>query len=48
MRDRKPRIMEMLAAKGFVNVQELADFFDVTTETIRRDLAAMEKAGLLN
>ena len=47
MRDRKPRIMEMLAAKGFVNVQELADFFDVTTETIRRDLAAMEKAGLL-
>lgn len=48
LKDRKPRIMQMLDAKGFVNVQELADHFGVTTETIRRDLASLEKAGLLN
>ena len=48
MKDRKPRIMQMLDAKGFVNVQELADYFGVTTETIRRDLASLEKHGLLN
>lgn len=48
VKDRKPQIMQMLDAKGFVNVQELADLFSVTTETIRRDLASLEKAGLLN
>ena len=42
---RRNSIKDMLIDLGFVNVQELADKFGVTTETIRRDLEQLEQEG---
>jgi DeoR family transcriptional regulator, fructose operon transcriptional repressor len=42
------RLMHRLALKnGSVDVSELAQRFDVTTETIRRDLSELQERGLL-
>jgi DeoR family fructose operon transcriptional repressor len=45
--ERQDQIELLLAAQGRVSVVELADRFDVTTETIRRDLDHLETAGAL-
>lgn len=45
--ERHDSIGELLRTEGRVVVAELAERFDVTTETIRRDLDALESAGLL-
>jgi DeoR family fructose operon transcriptional repressor len=45
--ERHDSITELLRTEGRVVVAELADRFDVTTETIRRDLDSLEEAGLL-
>ncbi|MCI1017470.1 DeoR/GlpR transcriptional regulator [Microbacterium sp. C5A9] len=45
--ERQQGIERILADDGRVSVVELAQRFDVTTETIRRDLAALEEAGSL-
>lgn len=45
--ERQSRIEERLAASGRVSVVELAREFDVTTETVRRDLALLEEGGAL-
>ncbi|MCU1528390.1 MAG: D-beta-D-heptose 1-phosphate adenosyltransferase [Frondihabitans sp.] len=45
--ERHDLITELLRADGRVVVAELAARFDVTTETIRRDLDLLEQAGLL-
>ena len=44
---RQDSILELLARRGRLNVEELAGELDVTAMTIRRDLAALEKAGVL-
>lgn len=44
---RRESIRQMLHSTGFVNVQELVSRFGVSSETIRRDLEAMEKEGLV-
>ena len=44
---RQHRIREWLAERGKVTVDELAQRLDVTTMTIRRDLTALEGAGVL-
>lgn len=44
---RRESIMELLRSTGFVNVQELVTRFGVSSETVRRDLESMEKAGLV-
>lgn len=44
---RQESILELLARRGRLNVEELADELRVTAMTIRRDLAAMEKSGVL-
>ena len=46
-RDRHGRILAALAREGRVSVAELARDHDVTVETIRRDLAALDRAGAL-
>ncbi|HHX46757.1 MAG TPA: DeoR/GlpR transcriptional regulator, partial [Brevibacterium sp.] len=43
--ERQRRIAELVSEAGRVNVTDLAADFDITTETVRRDLAALEKAG---
>jgi DeoR family fructose operon transcriptional repressor len=45
--ERQGRIADGIATAGRVSVVELAATLGVTTETIRRDLDALERAGLL-
>lgn len=45
--ERQRRIAELVSEAGRVNVTDLAADFEITTETVRRDLAALEKAGAL-
>jgi len=45
--ERQQLIERLLADDGRVAVVDLATRFDVTTETVRRDLAALEDAGAL-
>jgi DeoR family fructose operon transcriptional repressor len=45
--ERHEAIAAALQSAGRVSVADLADHFDVTTETVRRDLDALETAGLL-
>ena len=44
---RQEAILELLARRGRLNVEELAPELNVATMTIRRDLASLEKAGVL-
>lgn len=45
--ERQQRISEVLLAEGRVSVSELSDRLRVTSETVRRDLDALEAAGSL-
>ncbi|MGW4242842.1 DeoR/GlpR family DNA-binding transcription regulator [Nocardia sp. NPDC004722] len=45
--ERQQAIAELVGHRGRVSVIELAAQFDVTTETVRRDLAALDRLGLL-
>lgn len=45
---RQSEILELARAEGRVLVEELAQRFDVTLQTIRRDLGEMAEAGLLD
>ncbi len=45
--ERHQAIAELVATRGRVAVTELARHFDVTTETVRRDLSQLEKLNLL-
>ena len=45
--ERQQAIARQVSAQGRMSVAEIADRFDVTTETVRRDLTALERLGLL-
>ncbi|HWT32475.1 MAG TPA: DeoR/GlpR family DNA-binding transcription regulator [Microbacterium sp.] len=45
--ERQQRILERAQLDGRVEVTLLADHLDVTTETVRRDLAVLEQQGLV-
>jgi DeoR family fructose operon transcriptional repressor len=45
--ERQAAILERARSKGRVDVGELAGDFDVTPETVRRDLTALERHGFL-
>ena len=45
--ERQQAIAGLVADRGRVSVTALAEEFGVTTETVRRDLAALERAGML-
>jgi len=45
--ERQQRIEQILVEEGRVAVVDLARRFDVTTETVRRDLGVLEEAGSL-
>lgn len=45
--ERHQEIVRMARANGRVDVTALAEGFDVTAETIRRDLTTLERAGVL-
>ena len=43
--ERQQQIAGLVAASGRASVTDLAERFRITTETVRRDLAALETAG---
>lgn len=45
--DRSKKIMSLLQKDGSVMVPQLSKLFDVTEETVRRDLEKLENDGLL-
>lgn len=45
--DRRRRIVQAVNAKGNISVAEISDLFDVSEMTARRDLRALDQAGLL-
>jgi DeoR family fructose operon transcriptional repressor len=45
--ERQQAIASLVMQKGRASVAELAETYDVTTETVRRDLAALDRGGLL-
>ncbi len=45
--ERQQAMAELVTRRGRVSVVELAKTFDVTTETVRRDLSTLEGLGLL-
>lgn len=45
--ERQQAIADLVAQRGRLSVNELADRYGVTTETVRRDLDVLERAGLL-
>ena len=45
--ERRRQIASLTAVEGRVNVTELSERFDVTAETIRRDLAVLDRDGVV-
>ena len=45
--ERQQAIAELVVARGRLSVLDLAEAYGVTTETVRRDLSVLERAGLL-
>ena len=45
--ERQHAMAQLVAERGRLSVAELATAYDVTTETVRRDLSALERLGLL-
>src|SRR4051794_4291185 len=45
--ERQQAIADLVAARGRLSVNALAAEYRVTTETVRRDLSALERAGIL-
>lgn len=45
--DRKQRLLTFIAQQGFVAIQEMAGFAQVSESTIRRDLANLEDEGVI-
>jgi DeoR family fructose operon transcriptional repressor len=45
--ERRQAMADLVTRRGRLSVNELADAYAVTTETVRRDLSALEQAGLV-
>ena len=48
LKQRQAKIEQLVQAKGFVTIEYLAHVFDVTPQTIRRDINTLSKRGLVN
>src|SRR3954465_10862791 len=45
--ERQQAMAQLVADRGRVSVNQIAEQFDVTTETVRRDLSVLERIGLV-
>lgn len=45
--ERRQAMADLITQRGRLSVTELAEAYTVTTETVRRDLSALEQAGLV-
>lgn len=48
VRERHSKIQHLVRAKGFVTIEHLADQFNVTPQTIRRDINILSREGLIH
>jgi DeoR family glycerol-3-phosphate regulon repressor len=48
VRDRHAKIHELIQTKGYVTIESLAQAFNVTPQTIRRDINTLSERGLIN
>lgn len=46
--ERQQAMADLIAKRGRVSVSDLAEEYGVTTETVRRDLSALERAGIVH
>ena len=46
--ERKTKLAQLIMLKGSISVKELAKEFNVSTETIRKDLISLEKDNIIN
>lgn len=44
---RQQQILELVKARGYISIEEIAQLFSVTPQTVRRDINQMADAGLL-
>ncbi|UCF95743.1 MAG: DeoR/GlpR transcriptional regulator, partial [Desulfobacterales bacterium] len=47
MGHRHKQILELVRGQGFISIEELAQNFQVTPQTIRRDINTLSEYGLL-
>ncbi len=45
--ERQLRVLEVVRSRGFASLEDLAALFEVSTQTIRRDVIRLDAAGLL-
>ena len=45
--DRQREILELTEAQGFVTIDQLSSLFEVSAQTVRRDIIALDQSGLL-
>ena len=45
--ERRQAMAELVSQQGRLSVNELADAYGITTETVRRDLSMLERAGII-
>lgn len=45
--ERRQAMADLVAQRGRMSVNELADAYAITTETVRRDLSLLERAGII-
>jgi DeoR family fructose operon transcriptional repressor len=45
--ERRQAMSDLIAQRGRLSVNDLADAYRVTTETVRRDLSLLERAGII-
>lgn len=43
--ERQRKILELLSTKDVITISEFMNFFDISVETVRRDLSLLEKQG---
>ncbi len=48
VRERHKKITQLVQTKGFITIDQLAREFDVTPQTIRRDINMLSEEGLIN
>ncbi|MFC6345625.1 DeoR family transcriptional regulator, partial [Nocardioides hankookensis] len=45
--ERQQAMAQLVTERGRLSVNEISERFDVTTETVRRDLSVLERIGLV-
>ncbi len=44
---RHDQLVQLIAERGYMNIEELAQLLDVSTQTVRRDIRKLSEQGLI-